>query len=929
MIRKLSLAVAVATALSPLGVLALGLGEIHTHSALNQHFKADIDLISISQDGLQDVRARLASPEAFAKSGIDRPFMLSGLIFTPSLSSDGRPIIAITSKVPVREPFLNFLIEVNWPKGRLQREYTVLLDPPVTLARKPPALEAPRISTAPARQPGQASQFQPLPIGDTPSARIASEFGSREYGPIRPNDMLWEIAKTLRREGETVEQVMLALLRYNPDAFVRNNVNNLKKGVILRLPVDADVTGLSHRQARREFLAQTREWRQEREQSVMTASSEQGAAPVAGVIPKSEVSDRLELVSTKADDSDETKDQGDKAAQDKKLSSLEQRILLTQEESESARQENKTLQTRIRELEAQLNDVQRLLTLKNDQLAELQTTQRIVAEKSEAIESADEQTAVTAVASDLVDLPFQEGEVIEEVDIEAVVEAAVRSGQTTSEMPAVAAEPAKIEKPEQPERPVSPPVSPPETLEKPEAALPPVAQAPKKNGFLEILKDNTTLMGTIGAVAVLLIGLLWLILRRRKEAEAEFAESILMTPESEAEAGMTSGETGSINESSEETSFMSDFSPSDIDALQDETGEVDPISEADVYIAYGRYQQAEELIKQAIERYPDREELKYKLLEIHYSAKNSAQFFQLAGELRQAGLEKAKPEIWAKIAGMGKELDPKHVLFTVAAAGIGLSGSDDELDDLGLNLGSEFAQGVELPASLGANQPNQETAEDSGSMDLSELEKLDEMDPDILESDLSLGSEFLNSLDSEQYTDTVESKDEPDLLEDIDLDELEAISEFVGPESDDNLTLDSSLDALSDLTSHDLDGAERNSNSAGEADRVGLEDSEPLEDLDLESLEKELELLSGDLAEKPDTGTEADALSTPEEVETSSNILEFDTTDEVTTKLDLARAYVDMGDAEGAKSILEEVASEGSEEQKGEAQELLQNIPGR
>ncbi|MEN8167914.1 MAG: FimV/HubP family polar landmark protein [Pseudomonadota bacterium] len=817
---------------------------------------------------------------------------------------------------------------MNWPKGRLQREYTVLLDPPVTLARKPAALEAPRISTAPARQPVQASQFNPLPIGDTPSARIAPESGSREYGPIRPNDMLWEIAKTLKREGETVEQVMLALLRYNPDAFMRDNVNNLKKGMILRLPADADVTGLSHRQARREFLAQTREWRQEREQSLMTASSVQGAAPVAAVIPKSEDSDRLKLVSTKADDSDEAKDQEGKAEQAKKLSSLEQRILLIQEESESTRQENKELQTRIRELEAQLNDIQRLLTLKNDQLAELQTTQQIVAERSEPIESADERTVVTAVPSDLVDLPFQEGEVIEEVDIEAAVKEAMRSEQAVSEQPAVAAEPVITEKPEQPERPVSSPVSSPEILEKPEVALP-VAQAPKKNGFLEILKDNTTLMGTVGAVAVLLIGLLWLIMRRRKEADAEFAESILMAPEGEAEAGMTSGDTGSINEPSEETSFMSDFSPSDIDALQDETGEVDPVSEADVYIAYGRYQQAEELIKQAIERYPDRKELKYKLLEIHYSAKNSDPFFQLAEELRQAGLEKEKPEIWAKIAGMGKELDPKHVLFTAAAAGIGLRGSDDELDDLGLSLDTGFAQDLGGSTSLAANEPNQETTEVSGLVDLSDMQKLDETDSDTLESDLSLGSEFLNSLDSEQYTDTPESRGEPDLLEDIDLDELEAISEFVGPESGDSLTLDPSLDVLSDQTSHDLDGAVRNTNSADEANIVGLEDSEPLEDLDLESLEKELELLSGDLEEEPDRGTEADAQSTPEEVETSSNILEFDTTDEVTTKLDLARAYVDMGDAEGAKSILEEVASEGSEEQKGEAQELLQNIPGR
>ncbi|MES9849655.1 MAG: hypothetical protein ABW145_14795, partial [Candidatus Thiodiazotropha sp.] len=137
MIRKLSLAVAVATALSPVGALALGLGEIHPQSALNQAFKADIDLLSVSQEELQDVRVSLASREAFEKAGMERPYLLTGLKFAPMLTPAGKPVISISSSDAIREPFLNFLVEVNWPKGRLVREYTVLLDPPVTLKRAP------------------------------------------------------------------------------------------------------------------------------------------------------------------------------------------------------------------------------------------------------------------------------------------------------------------------------------------------------------------------------------------------------------------------------------------------------------------------------------------------------------------------------------------------------------------------------------------------------------------------------------------------------------------------------------------------------------------------------------------------------------------------------------------------------------------------
>ncbi len=431
-------------------------------------------------------------------------------------------------------------------------------------------------------------------------------------------------------------------------------------------------------------------------------------------------------------------------------------------------------------------------------------------------------------------------------------------------------------------------------------------------------------MGIVGAVVVLLLSLLWLIMRRRKEAEAEFAESILVTPEGEAAAGNAHRSSGSVNEPSEETSFMSDFSPSDIDALQDETGEVDPVSEADVYIAYGRYQQAEELIKQAIEKFPEREELKHKLLEIYYSAKNTTQFTRLAGELQRAGLEKEKPETWARVANMGKELDPGNALFAVAAgaaAGVGLNALDDDFDDLGLNLNSELLGNADVSS---AKEAAPDSVDGISEMDLDDLGELDGMDSESLESSLSLDSEFLNNLEADQKPDAKDLKEDSGSL-DIDLGDLEDVAGSASHVDEDSLGLSSSMDGLSELSGLDLSDADYDSNV------VGLEDSESLDDLDLESLEKELELLSGDLEEEIDEQPDADELNLSDELavkEEEEAVLDLDSTDEITTKLDLARAYVDMGDEDGAKSILEEVVIEGSDEQKQQAQELLGTLSG-
>ncbi|MCG8052218.1 MAG: hypothetical protein JAZ15_13495 [Candidatus Thiodiazotropha endolucinida] len=929
MIRKLSLAVAVATALSPMGALALGLGEIHPQSALNQTFKADIDLLSVTQEELQDVRVSLASHEAFKKAGMDRPFHLTGLKFTPQLTASGKPVITITSRDAIREPFLNFLVEVNWPKGRLVREFTVLLDPPVTLSRKPAPVAAPVAKSQPVVSKVMPSRRAPAASAPMSESAMSSA-GGREYGPVQPNDNLWNIAKQMQEGDESIEQVMMSLLDHNPSAFINNNVNNLKVGKILRLPEDAEVTGLSKRAAREEFLAQTREWKSGTRAAAPSRQQKAAEAPAPAAAPTPE--DRLKLVSPKPGAGESAEREGQ--AESAEIEQLQQEIMLVRESNEGALQENSALKSRVQELEKQIQDIQRLLTLKSDQLAEVQAAQSVAAEKMQEMEPAAEAPEAEPPAEEMVAeemapeepvamteaepaapmekaaepvIPVPEGTVIEEVDIEAKIaeqQAKEQMAPPAVEPPAVAEPPPVAKAPE------SKPAMP-----EPELAKPPVAKLPeKKVSYFDGLKENSTMVAIIGGAGVLLLGLLAMIMRRRKEAEAEFAESILVSPDSDiAPSGVD--DSSSLTSPTDETSFMSDFSPSDIDALQDETGEVDPLSEADVYIAYGRYQQAEELINQAIEKYPEREELKHKLLEIYFSAKKSDAYTNLAQQLHDNGLEEQQPDAWSKIATMGKELNPGYALFA-GAAGLAAADMADDMDDLGLDLGQLSEEDVSSPAVEDAvaevSAPAEDVSDELDSMDLSGLENLDEMDSETLEADLSLDSEFLNKMDGSESTPAMEDSDALD----IDLSDLEVDSVPSGIDSapaaeemnEDPLPFD-----LSDVDdSEAIDGVE---------DQVEMEDSEVLDNLDLESIERELEGISTDLDNEE--SNEADELSL---LQSHSENLDLDSTDEITTKLDLARAYIDMGDNEGAKSILEEVVGEGSEDQQKEAQELLSNL---
>jgi pilus assembly protein FimV len=971
MIRKLSLAVAVLTALSPMGVLALGLGEIHPQSALNQTFKADIDLLSVSQEELQDVRVSLASQEAFEKAGMPRPFHLTGLKFSPRMTASGKAIIAITSKDPIREPFLNFLVEVNWPKGRLVREFTVLLDPPVTLKRTPAPVATPTAGrdpvtvVMPPRDNQQETYEDELPV-QVGRQEAMSEGAHREYGPVQPNDNLWNIAKQMRQQGESIEQVMMALQDHNSSAFIDNNVNSLKVGVVLRLPEGADVTARSKQQAREEFIAQTRVWRTGKAAVAKTPPAAVDETVSTKALTPKQPEDQLKLVASKSEEGDELAGQ-DGESEIQEIKRLKKKILLIREENEGTLQENETLKNRVHELEDQVKDVQRLLTLKIDQLAEVQAAQSKAEEQLQKMQTAkveEEETPSSpedaqeeggikppetdaSMTQEPVDAqedtdvtPTPEGDVGEEDVATQEAEQTVEPSTTAQEDEETAQAPSQTD----------------ETAAAVESPTPqveesPVSQPPvKKVRYFDGLKENATLLAIIGGVSVLLIGLLAMVMRRRKEAEAEFAESILVSQDS-AMARAGSDEGSSLVSPTEETSFMSDFSPSDIDALQDETGEVDPLSEADVYIAYGRYQQAEELVKQAIDKSPDRDELKLKLLEIYFSAKKSDEFTQLAQEMHNNGLEEKLPEAWRKVAAMGKELNPAYALFA-SAAGIAAAENLGNLDDLGLDfdVSSEVQESNVLPESetphdLGvpsefeihseevpseqvpfeqqtpseqvpsepepkAGTETTEVSQELDSMDLNGLEDLDGMDSESLETNLSLDSEFLNKMDGVDEESVV--SEDSDAL-DINLSDLEVDS----APSTSHVQLAGEEPLPFELS--DIEEGLENAQSAA-VDSIELEDSESLDNLDLESIEKELESLSADLDSESEIVDELSLLHS------HSENLDLDSIDEVTTKLDLARAYIDMGDHEGAKSILKEVVGEGDESQQKEAKDLLSTL---
>jgi pilus assembly protein FimV len=651
-VRNLVLAIAAATALTSEMAYALGLGEVTLKSTLNQPLVAEIELLDAKTLAPGEVVPVLASAEDFNRAGVDRQYFLTDLTFTPVLRPDGKSVIRVSSTKPVREPYLNFLIEVLWPSGRLLREYTLLLDPPL-YSPEIAAAVAPQLPVAapisrPAAAPRAATQA-------TPSSSGGAAVQGDQY-KVTPNDTLWEIAERAR-QGGTVHQAMLAIQDLNPDAFIGNNINRMKNGQVLRLPSSEQVGSRSQAEAIQQVAEQNARWRQA--SSPTSAGARQIDATQrgsAGAAPsRSEQGDNLRLVAPDTGKSTVGSDAG--AGED--AAALRDRLAVSEESLDSSRRENLDLKDRLNDLQGQLDKLQRLMQLKDDQLAKLQAglateTQTGADTVAPVSPSVDEADSTTTVAPEASEAPVQAPEI--DRAPEANPDAAAPQNEA-----AEAPEPVE---------------------QTPAAAAAPVT-APQEQqavGYVDELLANPVLLGVLGgsALLLLLVGLMALS-RRNAMKEAELQESLLADNEPDAFYVAQPDHSSSDNELAD-LGATHDAGKDSADSLASSGN--DPLAEADIYIAYGRFNQAAELLQNALNDEPQRSDLRLKLMEVYAELGDRYGFARQEAELREIG-------------GSSAEIEQTKARYPAmaAAAGVGAmagatSASDDHesfsLDDLEL-----------------------------------------------------------------------------------------------------------------------------------------------------------------------------------------------------------------------------------------------------
>lgn len=909
-VKHLTKTLAVVSLLIPMSAQPLGVGDIELHSSLNQKLNAEIHLRLAAGENPADVTVKLAPPEKFDQAGVPWNYFLSKIKFNPVVQADGSIIVKVTSREPLTEPFLDFLLEVSWPQGSQFREFTVLIDPPA-------AYRAPVIPSAtgsdyrveqledyaePVRksQPARASVRRVDAAANiTPQTPT-----SGEYGPIQTADTLWRIANQLGSErGVPTNQMMAALFRANPEAFNRGNIDSLKTGMVLKIPeTDAILQSTGKRSDAK--------------------PARKPAKPATETVANNKA---LELVAPT--DAKVTENATPTGQLKPGQPDGESRASAEGAASGTADGKDLDLQSRIDRLEQQLNMMQQLLALKDQQLATLQHNGQ----------EAAQQTGESAQS-----LPAQPPE--------ATPAPAEPVAPVQPAVPTPAAEPpVAVAPPETPPE-IKPAPAPAPTVPKPvRPTAPPPAPVIEEESFL----SSPSYSLAIGGLSVGIMGLLgWLLWRKRKiesqtNTESMFASaSQIRMPDADSNLAvpvMDINSTGAYDVGTVgESSFISDFTPSDFEAFDTDQSDIDPMSEADVYLAYGRYQQAEDLIRHAIKDQPEKDDYKLKLLEIFYANENKERFAEYTQELADAGKNTDRP-FWNKVSDMAKEIIPESALFGGATTQQKSTHASDTSVQAIDTMDSEPAR-FEAVDDFDFHSPtSNDDLNDLKTPALPDMELMDEINSELAEMQLTLPEESdHSSLDFDLGSfNKPESKAEPKQeiidqtpdIESIDFD----LSSF-GTETADEEKPAASETLESFDFNFDLDAAPAPDNGASSKKAV---EEEPLDLASLESFEfpefgnDEPKKTPAQPAREP-LSTGSDEFDFNFDFETPGSksvdddmdfgVADLTDMDEFETKIDLAKAYIDMGDAEAARSIATEVLAKGTPEQKQAAQAILDEL---
>ncbi|OAN23074.1 Motility protein FimV [Pseudomonas oryzihabitans] len=871
---------------------ALSLGEIHLNSALNQPFDATIDLSDLRDLGAAELRPNLASAEDFGKAGVDRAFFLNDLKFTPEVRN-GRTVIRVTSARPVREPYLNFLLEVNWPSGRILREYTVLLDPPLYTPQAAAAPFAPQVPAAPRARTTSPSAPRPAasPAAPAPSATQAPGTYTTER-----RDTLWEVAARNRPASSvTVDQTMLAIQDLNPDAFIDRNINLMKSGQVLRLPDQAQAGARPQREAVAEIARQTRAWKQGGDSAsagtprrqVDASAQPSGNETSTPAAPK----DNLKLLSGQPSGR-----AGESAGGKGGDQALADRLAVTQESLDTTRRENEELKSRLGDLQSQLDKLQKIMQLKDAQLARMQANManpQAAGQPAQPPASPEAAAPVTPAPAENTATPAPQEPAATTPATPAEGTPAPTTTPPASEAGTGAAPPAASEPKVIPVTPSTPATEPTEAT----------------NSFLDEILSNPLWLGIIGGSALLALLVLLMINSRRnavKEAERERdAEAARNDTVFEADPELGDHHALAGLELGQGTQ----------DSAQDADAQDDALGQADIYMAYGRFSQAAEVLKKASDQEPHRADLRLKLMEVYAEMGDKDGFQREERELKEIG--GAQPAVEHL-----KSRYPAMATVAVASAAVGAAA---------------LAAAHELSEEQTRNQGFSAT-EDSQDFDLS----LDDFGSEDAQSNQPAGP-VEEPLFGEAFADAqakaADSRDDFDFDLNFDAEPTatSATSATTPAAKDDDFALDFSEFERQGDPAQDEPLAGTNAGSAFDepldAPATQTADAElpasfDLSDFDDEQPAPKRESDEEFAARLQEASRQFDA-ETTSGTAGSDGLDDFDFLsgeDETATKLDLARAYIDMGDPEGARDILDEVLAEGNAGQQQEAREIIAQL---
>jgi pilus assembly protein FimV len=808
---------------------AAGLGRLTVNSALGEPLRAEVEVTSLQPNEAESLAARLASPDAFRQAGIEYGSSLMSIRVALE-RRDGRPVVRLTSSRPINEPFLNVLLELQWSQGRLVREFTFLLDPP-GYREKPAAAAAP----APAPTAADAATVARVsPAPTAPEARpLAPQPAPSAQGyEIKRGDTLGRIARDNQPEGVTFQQMLVALYRANQGAFINNNINLIRTGRILQIPDREAISAIAAGEANqvvRKHMADFAEYRAKLGAAVT-------AAPASTTPSQREATGRI-AAKPEPQAPGAAKDQLKLSRADAKPSSSAAQAAREDDRTSSSRALQEA-QSRVTDLEKNVSDLQKLLEIKNKQLAQL------------------EQKAGAAPAAAAKDAPKPAAETPKPAPVAA---APVAKPAAEAPQPAPEAKPAEAPKPAaQAPKPAPKPA--------PVAAKPKPAPPAPEPSLVDEFLGNPVALGGLAGVLLLLIGYGVYAWRRKKAMQSRFQDSVMATepvlaphPQPSAHAAETAAAVSAA------------VAATQASAAGPEADEVDPIAEADVYLAYGRDAQAEEILREALSRHPERVAVHMKLLEI-FAQRHDARGFADTARKVQELTHGAGPE-WEKACVLGHSIDPENPLYgaaagkakaevpAVAAAAATAPSVDFDLGGSTNPGGGGRATTLDIDIG-GATTPGGES------------QPFKPGDTVILQP-------------GEAATGSAPQAKAEDKL-DFDLGDLRTPAAPAQPAATPSAPAASaSLDF--DLNLDDL-GAPKGAQPAAAAP------------VDLSAISLDL-------------GTPATAGTT-----TTSSDPRWQ---EVATKLDLAKAYQGMGDKDGARALLNEVVSQGDAAQQSEAKQLL------